>query len=433
MHPVKLLHITAHMGGGVGRVLSRLAEATQRFGLGIDHTIACLEHPDKSTFVEHARRHGATVLSAPDSASLAAHVVEADIVQIEWWHHPLVAAWMGRHDLPPMRLLVWSHISGLGTPSFPHGFVSLPHRFLFSSTCSLNHAELEQLPPDARARIDTVFSAAGFDDLPPPPPRVDHTPLRIGYLGTLNFAKLHPAILDFVAAVDDPAFRVEFVGDDTGSAPLREAAGQRGLSNRIAFAGYRNDIPQVLARWDVLAYVLNPQHYGTAENALLEAMAMGVVPVVLDNPAERALVTHEHTGLIVRDPGEFAAAIARLSADTALRHRLSVNAATAVRRRFSAEGLARTMATHYDALMNEPRRRIGFRSIFGDTPSDWFVAAQGREQWRFSWPPNPSALNDATVPLQMLERTKGSVFHFHDSFPDDPRLAQWAGTLGERP
>ncbi len=428
---MKLLHITAHMGGGVGKVLSRLVEAASRYSDGVEHTIACLEAPEKSGFVDHAQRHGATVVCAPNDAELDALIRAADIVQLEWWHHPAVARWMCSGDHPPMRLVVWSHVSGLTTPVLLPEFIGLPHRFLFSSSCSLEQPALSALPAATRQRLGIVFSSGGFDDLPPPPRRGDDTPLRVGYLGTLNFAKLHPAILDFVAAVRTPGFRLTLVGDPTTADALQAEASANGLSNRIELRGYTDDVAGTLADFDVFAYLLNPQHYGTAENALLEAMAMGVVPVVLDNPAERMLVAHERSGLVVNSPTGFANAIERLTREPELRHRLSAHAAAEVRERFSLRQTADGLAKHYRAVMHEDKRGFDFRAVFGDTPADWFRRCQGAERWRFSdsAPATPPPLATAMPPLQLFERTKSSVFHYHDAFPDDPRLARWAREL----
>ncbi|WP_227816943.1 glycosyltransferase family 4 protein [Nitrogeniibacter aestuarii] len=419
---MRLLHVTAHLGGGVGKVLSRLVEASSRRADGIEHTIACLAMPEKTLFVDHARAHGARVVCAPDARSLDTLVREADVVQLEWWHHPLVARWMGATAHPPMRLVVWSHVSGLGLPTFPSRFLTLPHRFLFSSTCSLDAPAVRQLSDEARARLGVVFSSGGFDDLPEAPRRGDDTPLRTGYVGTLNFAKLHPDLMDFVAAVRIPDFRLALVGDPTTADALHTEARARGLTSRLDVRGFTHDIAGTLSHFDVLAYLLNPQHYGTAENALLEAMAMGVVPVVLDNPAERQLVEHERTGLIVRTPSEFADAMDRLATTPGLRATLSAQAAAYVRKRFDIAVTANALHAHYAAVLDEDKRSIDFRSVFGTTPAQWFMACQHPDTW------TPDALGRAGTGSAhaQLEATKGSVFHYRDHFPEDAQLAGWA-------
>ena len=54
--------------------------------------------------------------------------------------------------------------------------------------------------------------------------------------------------------------------------------------NNVNIIGKIDNIEPYLAVFDIFAYPLNPNHYGTAEQVLQEAMAAGVVPVVFNNP-----------------------------------------------------------------------------------------------------------------------------------------------------
>ncbi|NTW43934.1 MAG: glycosyltransferase family 4 protein, partial [Anaerolineaceae bacterium] len=92
---------------------------------------------------------------------------------------------------------------------------------------------------------------------------------------------------------------------------------------------------------------MNPRHYGTSENALLEAMTMGVVPVVIDNPTECSLVIEGKTGLIVKSPDEFAEAIVWLKNNPASRLQIGQQAATYVRENFPPQKLIAEMESHY--------------------------------------------------------------------------------------
>lgn len=428
---MKVLHITAHLGGGVGKVLSHVVEASARNRCGVHHTIACLEAPEKTQFVDHVRSHGGDLLICPSLDELTIRAGGTDIVQVEWWHHPAVAGWLGRSALPAMRLVVWSHVSGLHPPEIPPAFVGMPHRFLFTSPCSWEHPRLTALGSEIRQRVDVVFSSGGFSDLPDPPPRLPNEPLRVGYVGTLNFAKLHPRLLDFLAAVDLPGFRLSLVGDPTTGTDLLNQATIRGVAERLDMRGYTTHVAAELAQFNVFAYLLNPLHYGTTENALLEAMAMGIVPIVLDNPAERYLVQHGETGLVVDSPTTFAHALAYLAAYPEERLRLSTNASREVSGRFSIQHTARALQSHYHAVLKEEKRLFDFRPVFGTTPADWFRACQGKDTWRFldDDMPAESLLNVGQYPHYLYEKTKSSVFHYRDIYPNDPRLQRWAKRL----
>jgi len=416
------------MGGGVGKVLASLVAESRRRQSDVQHTVAYLEAPEKLQFIERLRSCGGRLLVCPTHEELAAQIRRADIVQLEWWHHPVVAGWMCAAQLPPMRLVVWSHVSGLHPPEIPPAFVAAPHRFLFSSPCSWEHPRLAPLKTSVGARVGVVFSSGGFDDLPPPPIRDHGGSLRVGYLGTLNFAKLHPRLLEFLAAVRLPAFRLILVGDPTTGAELLANAASAGLKDRLGLRGYRTDIARELADFDALVYLLNPLHYGTTENALLEAMAMGVVPVVLDNPAERYLVTHLQTGIIVDGPRTFADALDWLAANPDEHARLSANAARVTRTRFAVERTADKLMAHYQAVLKEDKRSYDFRPIFGHEPADWFRTCQGDENWRFS-DSHTSKPAVGSGPAFLYERTKSSVFHYRAIYPSDARLARWAHQL----
>lgn len=409
-------------------MLARLAAESRRRQDGIRHTVVCLEAIEKTQFVEQFQSQGGQIVICPSPQELDRQIRLADIVQLEWWHHPVVAGWMCSGELPPMRLIVWSHVSGLHAPAIPPAFAATPHRFLFSSPCSLEHRALAGLKRRVGERLGVVVSSGGFADMPAPADRSPGGPLRVGYLGTLNFAKLHPRILDFVAAVRLPDFRLALVGDPTTGARLLEAAASSGCEQRLDVRGYTTDSAQELASFDVLAYLLNPLHYGTAENALLEAMAMGVVPIVLNNPAERYVVQHMETGIVVQGPEEFADALDWLASHHVERARLSANAAATVRAAFAIERTADSLQAQYQAVLAEDKRAFDFRPIFGQEPADWFRSCQGDEVWRFcnDGDSRPVA---GRGPEFLYERTKSSVFHYRTVYPADGRLASWAHAL----
>jgi L-malate glycosyltransferase len=425
---MNVLHITAHLGGGVGKVLAGVIAESARRHDGDRHVVACLDIPEKRHFIDQVRSHGGEVLVRPSAHRLTQAITRADIVQLEWWHHPLVAGWMCAGVLPPMRMVVWSHVSGLHPPEIPPQFVSSPHRFLFTSPCSWEHPSLAGIRFQLKERAGVVFSSGGFDEFPTPPERLPGKALRVGYVGTLNFAKLHPQLLDFVAAVRLPKFRLALVGDPTGGADLMTQAAKAGLASRLSLRGYRTDMATELTGLDVMAYLLNPLHYGTTENALLEAMAMGVVPIVLNNPAERHLVRHDETGLIIDSPDSFADALDWLAMHPSDYARLSLNACHFVRGRFAVGQTVNNLYAHYQAVLTEEKRAFDFRPIFGVEPADWFRSCQGNEAWRFG-SDDQLRTQAGRGPEFLYERTKSSVFHYRSVYETDERLARWAQQL----
>jgi glycosyltransferase involved in cell wall biosynthesis len=356
-------------------------------------------------------------------------VSNADIVQLEWWNHPATIRFLSAFPSEPIRLLPWCHVSGLHTPVVPPALIQVAHRFLFTSACSLEAEYISALRSTLGGKLGVVSSGCGLADLPEPKLRANDS-LRVAYFGSLNFAKLHPKFVEFLAAVDNPGFRVRLIGDSVNREELERQCARCGRPNVLDFRGYATDIVTELESVDVLAYLLNPQHYGTAENALLEAMAMGIVPIVLANPCERQIVEDGVTGFVVATPAQFAAAIERLADDPQLRVQLSANAARSVRQRYTEEQMEASLNTHYAAVMQLDRRQISFRSVFGDSPAAWFLSCQEeRDRAIFRSDGTIQLPRDGEPSHMLFERSKGTVFHFRHHFPGDPLLIRWAQEL----
>lgn len=408
--PIRVLHVTAHLGGGVGRVLSQVTRRRREAGSAFADEFLLLEEPRDGRFADLIRATGAPLLVAPSAAETAELVGRADIIQLEWWHHPLLCRWMAEHEGLRARLVVWAHSSGLHYPAIPPAFAALPHAFLPTTA-----ATLSRLRPTGDTILAVVNSSGGFDDLP----RRRHwgEPARFGYLGSLNPAKLHPRVTDFLEAV--PGLTVEFHGDASVNPGL-------GASPAVRLRGHTDRPAEALLGMDVFVYLLNPTHYGSTENALLEAMACGAVPVVLDNPAEAAIVRQDETGLVVDSPASFAEAITRLAADPALRRRLGEAAAEEVRERYSLENTTRLLDGIHGAVMDLDKRAFAFSPIFGEGPADWFLSCLGEYRRCFE----DGAARDERLALPFLyERSKSSAFQFRDHFPADSRLARWCALL----
>lgn len=422
----RVLHLSAHLGGGVGRALESLVQAER--GTGREHAIVCLEAPHKTASLAAIRAAGASVIVAPDAQALHALIATADLVQLEFWNHPATLRALCAAPLPPMRLVTWCHVSGLHFPRIDPRLVGLSSRFLLTSGCTWQAPEFAALSPSMRERIVVVSSAAGLERLPAPPAdRGSGARCRFGYLGSLNFAKLHPRIVDWLCRVEDPSFHLRLIGDELNRSVLSADCAARGRPGLLEFAGYRSDVVAELSALDVMVYLLNPCHYGTAEIALLEAMAMGVVPVVLPNPAELAIVEHGRTGIVVNNGPELVQALERLARDPDWRCDLAEQASQAVRSRHTLAALAAALEPVYRAALDEPRRVLDFGAVLGRGPAEWFRGFV-RDETIYR-PDGDLVLPQGLARHAHLEHSKGSVRHFHQYFPADASLAGWAAAL----
>ncbi|WP_081599304.1 glycosyltransferase [Prochlorothrix hollandica] len=429
---MKVLHITPHLGGGVGKAVSGLVQEAQQT-LQSQHSIICLEKPEKTYFADKIISLGVPILFAPSYDLVCQAVKNTDIVQIEFWNHPALLAVLCQCPLPSMRLLVWCHISGLFYPQIPLSFIQGADKFIYTSPCSLTNRKLFDSDSSCySSHIHVVSSAGGIEDLPISQAAMQLRQLKGVYVGSLNFAKLHPRVVDYLSVVQDFNFSVSFIGDNHHKRYLQQQCEKINRPNLLSFYGYSQNIAKALSEFNLFVYFLNPKHYGTAENSLIESMAMGLVPLVLKNRAECCIVQHQVTGFHVESPQEVAYTLRDLADDFGLRVSIAQNCINQIRSQYSFEISYKLMYGYYSNLMDQAKREIDFTNFFGQSPSDWFssfnAASDGFEL--FGGDGSVHLPEDESV-FTLMEETKGSVFHFSRYFPGDLRLREWSSRLLE--
>ncbi|MCJ2134415.1 glycosyltransferase family 4 protein [Methylobacterium sp. J-026] len=409
---MRILHIAPHLGGGVGKAHATVMEAERRDGSSIRRSYVLLEAPRDTTYAERVRASGCELHVSPAPAEIAALAAEADIVQIEWWNHPRLYGLLASEILPALRLVLWTHISGLAAPLIPRRLVETADHVLFTSPCSLDAPNLKG---EIRARpgaFGVANSGFGFDGIVRAD-RTPGTPLRCGYIGTLDFVKLHPRLFDFLDAVESP-INVGLWGEHDPQGPVAARAAAMRRPGRVRFEGYADRPANVLADLDLFVYLLAPGHYGTGENALVEAMSAGAVPIVWGNPAEAAIVSDGETGRVVRSGEDFVATMAELSAAPARLARLSAAARIEAARRHSPAATALALADAYRAALSGTKRSRPFHEILGLDARAWFESSVAE------------LMSEGAVRLvASLAAAKGSLAHFRACFPADPSLAGW--------
>ena len=143
----------------------------------------------------------------------------------------------------------------------------------------------------------------------------------------------HPTIIAALARLKKNGidFRMTFVGDGSLKDTLRQQAGDAGLNGCVTFAGRvpNNNLPDIIKRHDIY---LSASLWDGTSLSLLEAMAMGLFPVVSDIKANSALLRHNIDGLLfkVGDADDLAKCIMKFvehpqrAAGAARRNRLKV-------------------------------------------------------------------------------------------------------------
>jgi glycosyltransferase involved in cell wall biosynthesis len=407
---MKILHIMPHLGGGVGKALSTLvAQFTDK---DYCHSFLLLELPEKSQFLDKIRELGCEVHVKPNNETVNALVNNTDIVQLEWWNHPATFQFLCTHDLPPMRLMVWCHISGLSVPIIPQKLIKASRYFLFTSACSYKAKSIISLDDINKLKLGVVSSGIGFKYSKTTKFK-SQTKLRYGYMGSLNPGKIHPNFISYLYKVDISGFKVSIWGDNFYKDVLLDKCRDMSSVELVNFKGYSTNPQITLSSLDVFVYLLNPVHYGTAENVLLEAMSLGVVPVVMNNEAEMEIVRHGETGLIVSDENEFSDAINWLESNPKDREKMSKNAIIDIGKNYSTNKMFEDMSSYYERSIKYLKQEINFCDAFGNDPYDWYFVSQEH---------NDSVIKSHNNELN--EITKGSLRHYLNYFPNNSRLKE---------
>jgi glycosyltransferase involved in cell wall biosynthesis len=402
---MKILHVTAHLGGGVGKAHAALTAAMR---LPARQSFLLLEEPRDRRYADEIAALGRAVDVAGSLEDVVARAHEADIVQFEFWNHPKLFECLARTALPPMRAVFWCHISGLFRPVIQPGFLDEADRFAFTSPASLDVPAVQALHWDRRGKLAVIGSAFGFEQGGVALADAQDTP--ICYLGTVDFVKMHPGFFDVIDTLKTPAIAAIWGGFEPDGEVAAKAAAMR-HPDRVRLMGQTSDPQGALSRSCIFFYPLQPDHYGTAENALIEAMSLGLVPVVLANPAECAIIRQGQTGFIASSIAECDAIIEMLLADPERVADVGAKAREAAATAYTPKRSAQQFVDLWSGLMKEPKRPHDFRRVTGDTPRAWFEATQflPGEAW------------DGVADSGKL--SKGTLSHFRAAFPDDPGWA----------
>ena len=182
----------------------------------------------------------------------------------------------------------------------------------------------------------------------------------VGVAGRLVPDKGHIHLMRAAAALKGsvPRLVLAFAGLGPGEQELREAAVSLGLQGDVRFLGFRSDIAEVEAAFDIA--VLPSVGCDASSASLKEAMALGVPVIASDIGGARAIVQDGVTGLVVSpgDAGALASALRTLLVDRDAARAMADRARADVVRRFSIARLAdQTLAAYTAALEGRGARR----------------------------------------------------------------------------
>jgi len=418
-----IVHIAPHLGGGVGTVMLNYLVKNKNND-SYEHSIYCLDSINnnaKKVLAKNSICSKELVSQTPEI--LLEAIASADIIVVHWWNHPLLFEFLVKNELPPCRIAFWSHVSGTEAPHiFSHTLFDYPDYFIFTTPMSYLVNEVTTYKKN-HSVFRAIWSTGGLDHIKNIE-RKEHTGFNIGYIGTVDYSKMHPHFLKICSQIDIPDAKYIVCGGGHIE-KLQDEVALYGLEDKFKFTGFVEDISPYLEIFDVFVYPLARNHYGTCDQALAEAMGCGVVPIVLNNNMENYMVHNMYSGIVAADEEEFSSAVIEMYQNKGFRDRLSLKAKEEAFRRFSIEETIKEWDYVYFKLLerNKLVRKWGGKySGMNVEPYQIFFESLGDYAQIFENGDEVKIQQLADKSLSWKSKSKGTAHQYATFFQEDLTL-----------
>ncbi len=417
------------MGGGIGRAISDSLIAEKKMTPDV-HKVYCLDRPVNFRYVEKCLTNSIEVKYALSGEVLYKEMSQADIVVIHWWNHPAMAHLLLNFPVIRTRVVFWIHVSGCTYPKLPFSLVDYMDYTIFTTPYTYKNPYWNEEEQEIAEKKGYVIYGLGElrNNFPKKSYEVGEE-FVIGYVGTINTSKLHPDIALYCREVKlkIPKAKFVFVGENQLDCYTMNQIRNLGLLDSVEFTGYVNDVEAQLQRFDVFGYPLNPYHYGSTENSLLEPMSAGIPVVSLNHGAERCIIHDEVNGLLADSPRQYGECMAELFESMELRSRLGRNAACFVKAKYHLYKNIECLNHLLSKVCAITPKSYDFQEIFGKEPHEYFLSCLGSEREFFE--KSTLKWKKMKLPVILKGNSKGSVRQFAEYFVEDEILKRWVEVL----
>lgn len=413
---INILHITPHLGGGVGSVLLNwlsFAKNDKKYC----HSIATLDYANEKS-KKMSSEIGFELFSDMHKSpeALLKLISNADIILVHFWNHPLLYDFLVRNELPESRIIFWSHISGFTPPNiFPQKALNYPDKFVFTTPLSFDSKEIQEF--GNKEKLTSIWSTGGVEHVKNITPK-PHKGFNIGYIGTVDYSKMHPDFLEICSKINIPDAKFIICGG-AKHLEIQKQAQNLGIADKFEFLGEVKDITKYLEIFDVFSYPLNPNHYGTCDQALQEAMAAGVVPVTLNNPMENYMLKNGKTGIVANNVEEYISSIEKLYHNPELRKKLSESAKEYAFNKYSITNLQNDWNKIFEELLlMEKTSKKWYIKDRNLTYFDIFLESLGEYKSLFMIKSDEDIqrIQELSKLPNWSSRTKGTSYQYYDFF-----------------
>ena len=447
MKKFDVLHISPHLHGGLGRVLHSTLKFSKKIADSFAHEIIITDEKHLTpTSLELFSEYSECLHIGKGDTFIKEKMDKADIIQIEWGNHPLIYKFLYSFPFPPSRIILCCHVNGLSRPNIiTESVVEFSDIFLAATKATRKHP-LFQSEKNARYRekLRYITFPVDFERFGNIRAKT-HDGFNVGYIGTLDYSKMHRNFLSMSAAVDISKIKFIICGDGFDKEKMKLEA-QKYPAGKFQFMGFTENIKSILEVLDIFGYPLNANHFGSGEQAISEAMYAGLPVIAFSNPSEQEIISHNETGILVDDEQSYAEAIKALYSNPGERTRIGTNARKHILEHFEPSQCFQKLESIYKEVMKLNKRSRTFKTLFGnrdasknDLGSRLFIESLGNQGLEFleSYKRGGEGSNgDINNIIQKAEIgmkvvTKGSLFQYLYFFPNDAFLNFWAGLISQ--
>jgi glycosyltransferase involved in cell wall biosynthesis len=440
-----ILHITPHVGGGLGSVLLSTLKSSIRNNSNFSHEFIITDSkPLSYKAIKSFYKYRKNIHIKKSDLFIKKKIIAADIVQLEFWNHPQIYEFLTNFKFPRSRLIICSHISGFARPQIiTENIVNFSDIFLSVSETAKSHPLFKGKNNILNLKkLKFVKFAIDFDRLKDVRKK-SHKGFNVTYIGTLDYHKLHRDYLKMSNAINVPKIKFLICGGGDDKIKIEEES-KKYSSNKFKFIGFVKNIKKILEITDIFGYPLNKYHYGTGEQVILEAMYSKIPVVAFSNYAEKIIIKNKENGLLVKNSNDYKKAIENLYFERKKRLKIGLNAHEHVVKNFSSINCFNHLEKTYQELMSKKKKLRIFKTLLPKNKknqgSRLFIESLGDKANEFlkSYK-NKGKLIKTNInnliknaPTELKSKNKGSLFQYLYYFPNDPYLNFWVGLISLR-